>query len=559
MRDGVTLYANIFRPAGEGRYPVLLTRLPYGKDLYPWSNLLNPVRAASHGYVVIAQDCRGRFASEGDFIPIVQEGPDGFDTVEWAAQLPYSDGNVGMFGGSYFGNTQWAAAGLRPPHLKAIAPFITWSDYADGGAFRGGALELGKLLYWNLLMAMDVAKRRMAAAGMAPADIGKYLFGVVAAMDRLSYGGYSELPLGALPSLQRLGLDGLLNMSLSAGPGAAAPALSVHHGEVEVPSLNIGGWYDIFVQGTVDNFIHMREKGRGLGKEAFLVLGPWAHMNHTGAVGEVDFGFTASASYMNLTEDLTALQLRWFDRWLKGVENGIDTEPPVRYFSMGENRWRTCEEWPPDADGPAAWNLQPGGGLGPQTPPADGGSSQYRYDPGDPTPTLGGHLLMPGKFGHGVKDQRPLSARTDVLTFASEALADPLRIAGRVTADLWAASSAPDTDFVVRLLDVHPDGFMQNICDGVIRARFRNSMSKPEWLTPGEPARFTIDLWSTAHLFQPGHRVAVQVASASFPRWDRNLNTATEIGAGDTWEVADQTVLHDAAHPSRILLPVVDD
>lgn len=552
MRDGVILYANVYRPVDPGLYPVLLARLPYGKDISPWQNVLNPMRAAMAGYVVIVQDCRGRFASEGEFRALVQEGPDGHDTVEWASQLPYSSGAVGMFGASYYGYTQWSAAAEQPPHLRAIAPMITWSRYGDGPSFRHGAFELGLGLYWTLLMAVDVAKRKLAAAGVGPAESMPVLKRIIAAVDRLSVGGFMELPLRDLGSLKDLSLAGILGSALAAGPVGMPQTYNVQHDAIEVPSLNLGGWYDICVQGTVENYQAMKSRGR----PTALVMGPWSHLNHTGAVSEMDFGMAASATGIELVSDLTDIQLRWFDHWLKGKDNGVDRDPPVYAFMMGENRWHRLPDWPPVGAESTPWYLHPDGGLALALP--GGGSSAYVYDPVDPAPTLGGNILMPGKFGAGAKDHRPLSRRADVLTFTGETLQRTLTITGRVTADLWVSSSAPDTDFVVRLIDIHPDGFMQNICDGLVRARYRNSLSHPEWLTPGEACEVKVDLWSTAHQFQPGHRVAVQVTSSSFPRWDRNLNTTAGVGAGTEWQVARQKIWHDASRPSCLWMPALD-
>lgn len=462
-----------------------------------------------------------------------------------------------MFGASYYGYTQWAAAMERPPHLRAIAPAITWSDYGDGGAFRGGALELGKLLHWNLLMSIDVVKRRMSAAGRPPAEIGQAVRRIADAVDRLSEAGFDELPLVRLESLRELGMAEMLAGFLAAGPAGQPAAYSVRHAEVEVPSLNIGGWYDIFIQGTIDNFAGMRAHGRGDGRHAHLLVGPWSHLNRGSAVGDVEFGLAASAAMIDLVADLTTVQLRWFDRWLKGADNGVDREPPVRLFVMGENRWRSFPGWPLADVRAERWFLQPGGGLAADPPAMAAAPSRYRYDPANPVPTLGGQLLLPGKYGSGARDQAPLSARADVLTYSGPPLREPLAIGGQVSATLWATSSAPDTDFVVRLLDVHPDGFMQNLCDGIVRARYRRSLAEPAWLTPGEPDRFHVDLWSVAHVFRPGHRVAVQVTSSSFPRWDRNLNTADAPGAGASGRPAEQAVLHAPPRASFIELPVL--
>jgi putative CocE/NonD family hydrolase len=552
MRDGVTLYANVYRPAAEGEYPVLLTRLPYGKDIYPTHGLLDPIRAALAGYIVIIQDCRGRFRSEGDFAPLQTEGLDGYDTVEWAAALPNSNGRVGMYGASYFGFTQMAAAAEQPPHLKCIVPAITWSEYGDGASFRDGVTELGLSLNWNLLMAIDRTQRQMVATGAAPMAIMARMRKIAAAVDRLSQDGYDELPLQSLDWLSELGLADLFALPLSAGPSGQPAFANVDHTRIAVPALHIGGWYDIFIQGTLDNFAAMRARG----VPSHLLIGPWTHLDRGSRIGDLNFGLAASGASIDLTMDLTAIHLRWYDRWLKELPNGVDQEPPVRLFTMGTNQWARFTSWPPAEATPARWYLQTAGGLSLDAPMVAGGASTYQYDPAHPVPTLGGNLLMPGAYGSGPYDHRSASLRADVLTFTSDPVAEPVCIMGRVEACLWIASSAPDTDFVVRLIDIHPNGYMQNLCDGIARARYRNSFAEPTWLSPGEPADITVDLWSVAHTILPDHKIAVQVTSSNFPRWDRNLNTADPIGQGTTWQIADQTIFHAKEHPSYIQLPI---
>lgn len=391
---------------------------------------------------------------------------------------------------------------------------------------------------------------RPAAPGRYPVVLTRLPYG-----KEIHPGGFSQLPLADLALLRELGLAGILQPALAAGP-AHDFGISVDHGAVVVPSLNIGGWYDIFLQGTLDNFTGLRARGRGPGRQAHLYVGPWSHLNRTSAVGEPEFGLAAGAATLELMGDLTTLQLRWFDHWLKGADNGVDREPPVRVFTMGENVWRSLPAWLPAQAQAQDWFLHPGGSLSPQAPAAGAAPSRYTYDPADPAPTLGGHLLLPGRYGSGVKDQRPLAGRRDVLTFAGTPLDWPLMVMGRVTATLWASSSAPDTDFVVRLLDVHPDGFLQNIADGIVRARHRRP-GAPELLAPGQVYEFPVDLWSVAHVFQPGHALAVQVTSSSFPRWDRHLNTAEPPGSGTAWQVAEQAIYHGGAYLSCLRLPVL--
>ena len=600
MRDGVILYADVYRPAGPGRYPLLLCRTPYGRELSPLMILtMSPLQAVQAGYVVVIQDTRGRGASQGRFAYVAQlpqEGPDGYDTVEWAASLPYANGEVGMFGMSYSGWTQWAAAMQRPPHLRAIAPLETAARVTDGLVYRGGAYELGYTLFWHLMMSKEVTAGALEAAGASDERIVAAQYEIVAAFDHLSAGGYTDLPLRDLPSLRKLGLSGILRYLLDPGPafpgisqppvglGAALtePGLSeelvwpgpgntlgwadVAYAQVAVPSLNIGGWHDCFLQRTLDDYTAMRAQGR----PAQLLIGPWAHGVFggwlTATVGEMEYGMSAHGASIELEEDLTATQLRWFDHWLMGADNGVEREPAARVFLTGENLWTTWEDWPPAGAHELPLYLHPDGALGFAPPGGVGGAhsaastgsaSRYTYDPAHPAPTLGGNTLMPGVYPPGVKDQRPLSRRPDVLTFTGVPLERPLVAVGRVGARLWASSSAPDTDFVARLLDVHPDGTMENVCDGIIRARYRDALTGPQWLEPGRANALRVDLWSVAHVFKAGHRPGVQVTSSSFPRWDRNWNTREDPGAAMAGQVAEQAIWHDAENPSCIVLAVL--
>ena len=555
MRDGTTLYANVFRPAEGGPYPVALCRTPYGKDFASVSPVLDAPRMARAGYIVVIQDTRGRFTSEGEWSPMVNEYDDGYDTVEWAARLPGASGAVGMFGASYVGFTQWAAALGQPPSLKALVPCVTWAEAHDGLSFRGGAFELGTGASWQLgAIALDVLARRHRES--PPEEQGRALLALVEEIDRLRAEGYYELPVAAFPPLHRVGVGTEFGAYAAQGraPAAFSPFPTPEaYGRVTVPSLNIGGWYDIFVQGTINNYLGTRARGgTPEARQSRLLIGPWAHTNYGNTVGEVDFGFAAAAAFMNLQFDITGLTQRWFDRWLKGQENGLDAELPVRVFVMGENRWRDMDAWPP-ASAPTPLYLRAAGALAPEPPGAEPPDT-YVYDPADPTPTRGGHLLMHPLFAPGASDQRVVAERPDVRSYTGAPLARDLTVMGPVTVRLWAASDAPDTDFVARLIDVYPDGFAHPLADGIVRAR--RVLGRP--LEPGRPHEFAIDLWSVATVFKAGHRVRLDVASASFPRWDRNLNTLADHATLDDARPARQTILHDAEHASHVLLPVVE-
>jgi uncharacterized protein len=541
MRDGIVLRANVFRPAGDGRFPVLLTRLPYGKDLPLGSAVLDPVQATRRGYAVVIQDTRGRFMSEGDFESLRGEDPDGFDTVEWAAAQPWSDGQVGMYGASYFGNTQWAAASLKPAALKAIAPYITWSEPNDGTFGRGGAFELGTRASWTLQMAINLVMRKHATDREA---MGRAIRAVIDDYDRLATENYWHLPLRDFAPVVRNEVTDGLNLSLDAvTEPAKAEFLRVKHAQVDVPSLNGGGWYDIFLQGTIDNFNKMRRQGI----PTKLLIGPWTHSASSNPVGELNFGFGSQAAFIDLRTDFQSVQLRWFDHWLRGKDTGMLEEPPIKIFVMGANRWRDENEFPLARAVEEDIFLRADGRLDRRPPSAGEPPDHFDYDPARPVPTLGGPLLMTPEFRSGPFDQHVIEARPDVLVYSGDEFSRDVEVTGPVSVTLWACSSAPSTDFVARLCDVYPDGRSINLTDGILRVLGE----------PGQPAEHHIDLWATSNLFRAGHRLRLQVTSSCFPRWDRNLNTGQPTGVGTDMVVARQTILHDPEHPSRIRISIV--
>lgn len=558
MRDGLVLRSNIFRPAGEGTYPVALARTPYGKDFGSVSPLLDAIRLARAGYIVVIQDTRGRFTSDGEWAAFRNEAHDGYDTVEWAARLPGSNGAVGMFGASYFGFTQWITAVQAPPSLKAIVPSITWARADDGVMFRGGALELGVMAHWHVnAIGLNLLMRRLHTA--TPEERGAAIAALVRESDRLRDEGYYELPLNEFGPMERhkLGEDLRAFLARQESPAYGSPfADPEQYGRVQVPSYNIGGWYDIFAQGTLQNYAGVRASGGSPeARRARVLIGPWSHVNYDQVIGDQAFGLAAMAAFINLQTDLTGLTQRWFDYWLKGIQNGIADEPPVKLFIMGQNAWRDEQEWPLARTRYTPFYLH-GDGLLLSEAPGNQQPDTYVYDPADPTPTHGGAILMHTLYGPGVKDQRQIEARPDVLSYTTPPLVEDVEVTGPVIVKLWAASDAPDTDFVARLVDLHPDGFAQNLTDGIIRARYRNGAT-PELLEPGQPYLFTIDLWATANLFKAGHAIRLDITSSNFPRWDRNHNTGAPIGSDTEMRPAHQTILHDAEHPSHVVLPVI--
>ena len=568
MRDGVTLRANVYRPAGEGKWPVLLTRLPYGKDFPGGTNVLDPAQVARRGYVVIVQDTRGRMTSEGEWVPFNNEAADGYDTVQWAAQLPFSNGSVGMYGASYYGFTQWSAAVLNPPALKAMVPFITWNDPLNGVVFRGGALELGSAASWNLMMGLDVLIRRHYGN---PEAIGRAIYMLAKEMDALGTAGYWSLPLKEFAPIGRHDIaPNVFEAVASPMDRELTDPMTIigKHENVTVPTLNVGGWYDIFLKDTINNFTTMREHGATpQARQSKLILGPWAHGVLTNPIGDMNFGFGSSAALIDLQIDFGSLQLRWFDHWIKGLDTGMLREAPIKLFVMGANVWRDEQEWPLARALDTHYYLHSGGqantlyGNGTLSTEAAGDEAfdQYEYDPSNPVITRGGALLMSPEYRPGPLDQSSVEVREDVLVYSTPALEQDMEVTGPITVHLWAASSAPDTDFVARLVDVHPNGYAQNLTDGIIRARYRNFANgeAPSLIEPGIAYEYEIDLWATSNVFKTGHRIRLDVTSSNFPRWDRNPNTGHAFGADAELAVAHQTILHDRQHPSYVVLPIV--
>jgi len=530
MRDGTILRADAYRPGGGGPWPVLLARTPYGTQDPGVLSRLDPFGAADRGYLVVIQDCRGRFGSDGEWEPLTHEGDDGYDTVGWAANLPGADGRVAMYGPSYLGHAQWAAIRTRPPRLCAAVPAFTWSDPTDGLTTRGGVDELGLVTQWTLTLGFDVLRRRYAGN---PPQLRRRLEALTTAVDGLVTHTYWELPAGDSPTLRRLGLP-------RPAAGHRPPD------DVRIPTLVVAGWFDAFLQGSLDNHLRTREGGA----PAALIVGPWSHDNQTSRIGDTDFGPTADGTRLHDGRSLLARELDWLDRQLGPGPDADPGVPPVLLFVMGADEWRGFAAWPPDAT-EVAWYLRDGATLSPDPPPSDSPPETFLHDAGDPVPTLGGALLLPPRFPAGPCDQRPVEQRDDVLVYTTAPMDTPLEVVGRIAVHLVADSTAPSTDWVARLCDVDGHGVSRNITDGVLRTAYTHGH---------RPTEHVIDLWSTAHTFLPGHRVRVQIASSCFPRWDRNLASADArdgIAASHPLPVARQRVYHDAARPSRILLPVL--
>jgi len=567
MRDGTTLMSDVYRPTEGDGYPVLLTRLPYGKDFRPDSTYFDPIRAAQAGYVVVVQDVRGRYRSEGEFEPFTAEFEDGYDSVEWAAKLPGADGSVGMFGLSYFGKTQWQAAVMRPPSLRSMVPGLTWGNYLNGVQMRGGVQEIGLMQNWaQTAITLDLLFRRYAGDRER---IGDYLPDVIQTTDTLlAGGGYDVLPLAELPNPH--GLVSFVEANLGRGVEHEHWEYLNTEGKYEnvgAPTFHIGGWYDCFIGETLRQYKAMKEHSGEAGLlPPHLLVGPWTHGDFGSTQGDLDFGIGSSGMFLDYRGDLTDAHLRWFDATIKGAEDRLEGVPPVRVFVMGENRWRGYEDWPPPGSREERWHLRSSGVLRREPGGAGDEPAHYDYDPDDPVPTVGGPILMAAIHGSGPRDQRAIEGRPDVLLYTSQVLENPLTVLGSVYVTLFAASSAPDTDFVARLVDVHPDGRAICVADGILRAGARESYPAPgvvrpvppSPIEPGEVYEYIIDLWATGITFLPGHRMRVEITSSSHPRWERNLNTGESTYESSRTEVASQTIFHDAGRPSGITLSVVE-
>ena len=589
MRDGVVLRADVYRPVVAGRRPALLQRTPYSKN--PGTPDSQFRRLARAGFVVVVQDTRGRYMSDGVAVPH-DEGEDGYDTVEWVAQLPHVDGRVGMFGGSYSATVQLLAAPMKPPHLAALFPSASYASRYDM-VFQGGAFYLGDGLSWNLGQAKDVRRRMLEPGAHRDGELGL----TPEERTQLREQWYWHLPLNSIEALQlRRYAPGYWDL-------LAHPSyddfwmtfdVAARHPQFEVPAYHLTGWYDSLLNGTLANFSGLRahagtERAR---RNQRLIVGPWTHARPTAAttkIGDVDFGPDAGF-------DSEGLIVRWFRHWMpySGMRardwmpnSGIPAPPeseeiivmsvdgvplprtrpdwpgaPVRLFLMGENRWRDEQEWPLARAVPTPFYLHSdgavrglaGGGRLERAAPGAGParSDTFTYDPATPVPTG-----LSGAYSRMPVDRREIQQRADVLLYTSAPLTAPLEVVGPIRAVLWIATTATDTDFTAAISDVQPDGTARALTDGILRARYRASRTAPSLLTPGAPYELTIEVGATGNVFLPGHRIRLEVSSSNFPRYDRNPNTGAPFASDGATVTAHQTVFHDQAKPSRLVLPVI--
>jgi len=534
MRDGITLSADVYRPKGDDRHPVILLRTPYLKT--GDGQLKRGRYFAEHGYALVWMDVRGRGDSDGVFVPYRNDGRDGYDAIEWCATQPWCDGNVATMGGSYLGRIQWLAALEQPPHLRAMIVSVTPSDpFVEWPTGTPGPMHV----CWHHMTSGHALQN-------------------TAAVDWIQV--YEHLPLLTMDERagrpSRQWREELAHEQLD--DYWRALCYQDKFDQIALPVLHISGWYDDELIGTPLNFAGMVAQAATPAARASqkLLVGPWGHdVNASATLGEVDFGPSALI-------DLQGYQLRWLDRWLKGAANGIAEEPPVRIFVMGENRWRDEQAWPLAHTQFTPFFLSSGGransrfgdGSLAETAAAQAPADSYSYDPARPFPFLTEPIS--NQIG-GPDDYAAIQRRDDVLVYVTAPLAADVEVTGPVRVELYAASSATDTDFMAMLLDIHPTGFTQRLCDGMVRARFRDGMDKPTLIEPGQIYCYEIDCWSTAQVFRKGHRIGLQIASSAFPKYDRNLNTGESLATGTRMIVAEQHIYHDAAHPSCVILPIV--
>lgn len=560
-RDGKRLYADIYQPHGEGELPTLLRRTPYGKTQNDLAEPFNEAHYyASHGYLVVVQDTRGRHGSEGVWHPLVYEAQDGFDAVEWAASLPRSNGRVGMFGQSYGAIAQYLAASQRPPHLVTAVPVSAYLGAFENYWYNHGALELSWTLSYFMNMATDVLTKLGDRERLAELDSMK-------SDPNVRFAPLTDAALRHLP------LEDWVDRF---GPGAPFLADILHHDRedaywwavdlkrqlhnIDVPMLHVGSWYDIANGDTPQYFLGIRDQAMSetARENQALFMGPWAHLlpysqPTSGGTGDIDFGPEAAFPVLEM-------QLEWFNHYVRNGATSLP-RPPVTLFVMGDNVWRDESDWPPEAAQSTSWYLRSNGDAN----GAEGGGvldlkpsaphelpDTYVYDPDDPVPSAGGRHV-----GGGVRDQRSKGARQDVLHYTSAPVAQPLEITGPLHLELHASTDAVDTDFIAILCDVHPDGFAQNLAEGLVRGRFRDSYDEPMLLVPGQVYPFTIDLGNISHVVKTGHALRLLVTSSDFPRWDRNTNTGDRPAAATRVRSARQTILHDQDHPSRLILPTL--
>lgn len=596
MRDAVRLATDVYLPATSGAFPIILERTPYDKnspsrsersvaDPIPLSRAAVASFFASHGYAFVYQDCRGTHHSEGAFTKYLSEGEDGFDTIDWIAKQPWCDGNVGTMGLSYAAHTQVAAACLAPSALKAM--FVDSGGFHDayqGGIRQGGAFEL-KQATWAMKQAIQSPQAQsdpsiktaleaefndiFAWFGALPWKKGQspvrwlpeyedYLF------EQWTHGNYDEF-------WKKLGICASAYMDNFAN----------------IPMVHMSSWFDPYPRTATENYQDLRRQAKG---PLTLILGPWTHGDRClSYAGDVEFGPQAPLEG-NLALNFLEFRLRWFDRWLKNMRNGVEAEPRITYFRMGGGtgrktpegrmyhggKWCRAQDWPIPNIQKRTFFLCSEGSLS-EEGPGETTSISYRYDPGNPVPSIGGAItsgepIMKGGAFDQVEDGRffgchppylPLSARKDVLVFETAPLSEDCEVTGAIEAELWVSSDCLDTDFTIKLIDVYPPnsdyprGFAMNLTDGILRARYRDSWEQPSLLEPGRIYRIEVKAFPTSNLFAKGHKIRLDISSSNFPHFDVNPNTGGPEGIDRNWRIATNMLHLGIAYPSRLFLPIV--
>lgn len=594
MRDGVNLVADVFTPDGPGPYPVVLTRTPYDKTGAQMGGIIG----AQRGFIMVDMDVRGRYRSPGTWYPFKYEIQDGYDSVEWAAKLPKSNGKVGMYGGSYVGATQWLAALDSPPHLVAIMPALTPDDYFEDWGYQHGAFqqwfvqswvsqtageELSRLADLGFSPGGYVAKTRNAKTGMLEEPGRVSLTNPMDYAMVLPLGNYTSLTAPPIAGeagnavLQPWYLDWLKHPTNDAywQQWAAAKDFS----RIKAQVFIVTGWYDLFEGGALDSYAGVKAHGgTDAARNVHLLIAPGGHSGDE-QVGVVNFGKAAAVDTPPTgghggSEPVTFnVMLDWYNQILRDPPQNNNattaTWKNVRYFEMGTNQWKMSDTWPPPEAKTVAYYLHSAGkantasgngGLstGQTSADAKAASDTFVYDPSNPKPTLGGAMCCDGHdTPNGVQDQRPDEQRPDVLVFSTPVLTQNLNVTGPVSMTLYVSSSAPDTDFTAVLVDVAPDGTAHNIANGIVRMRYRDTDTKATFMTPGQTYKVNVDMWATSNVFLAGHRLRVDVSSSDFPLWDRNLNTTESPERGTHWVKATNVIYHDAEHPSSLNLSVM--
>jgi putative CocE/NonD family hydrolase len=539
MRDGTILMADITRPVGDGPFPVLIERTPYGKS-YRHNVGFEAIEGALAGFIVVRQDGRGSGTSQGEWMPWKFEREDGYDTIAWAATLPGSSGRVGSFGSSYTGSTQWSSAIAGAPALAAMVAMVTWSDPENGLQFRGGAVELGLSAWWGVFQALGHFHK------VYPPEVA--LPKTVQAFDDFANikERFWELPSAAQPFFVDLGMPDIgVDRAFEDRSTTEDSRVTGRFAEITAPSLNMAGWFDCFQQGSLDNYIGMRAQG----VTTRLIVAPWSHTDvipgaTMGRIGDVNFG---PASLTIGGEPSSKVHFDWYDHWLKDGPATAAHQSGVLIFVMGANQWRAEPDWPLARAVTTPLYLGAEASLSWEGPSSSAGKSEYTYDPANPVITCGGNIMIGADYPGGPLDQRVAEARDDVLVFTTAPLEQDTEITGRISATLFAVTDGPSTDWVVRLCEVDAEGVSRNIVDGITRVHTE----------AGRVDEITIDLWSTSILIKAGHKLRVHVTSSNFPRWDRNLNTGEPENVGTTIRVAQQRILHDSEHPSRVDLQII--